>query len=303
MPPHGAEGANPPRNLSGKRTVRAGSSGAGNARPVTRPGGRQRGRASIRPHRLGSPTMTHLDSPFAARHIGPSPDDVARMLDDRRLRLGRRADGRGDPRIDPLPRPPGAARRRDRSRSRSPSCARSPARNKPLVSMIGLGYYGTHTPPVIRRNVLERPVLVHRVHAVPAGDQPGPARGAAQLPDRGHGPDRSRHGERVDARRGHGRGRGDDARAAIDASRQANVYVVDADTLPQTIGVITTRAIPLGIEVRVVDLANDELPAELLRPAPAVPGRLRRDPRSRARSSRPPTPPAPWSRSPPTCSP
>src|SRR5258705_8449612 len=30
--------------------------------------------------RLGSPTMTYLDAPFAARHIGPSPDNVAKML-------------------------------------------------------------------------------------------------------------------------------------------------------------------------------------------------------------------------------
>ena len=38
------------------------------------------------------------------------------------------------------------------------------------------------------------------------------------------------------------------------------MYVVDADALPQSIGVITTRAIPLGIEVRVVDLETDDLP-------------------------------------------
>src|SRR6185295_6844586 len=31
------------------------------------------------------------------------------------------------------------------------------AANRPLVSMIGLGFYGTHTPGVIRRNVLEAP--------------------------------------------------------------------------------------------------------------------------------------------------
>ncbi len=31
------------------------------------------------------------------------------------------------------------------------------ARNTVAVSMIGLGYYGTHTPAVIRRNVLENP--------------------------------------------------------------------------------------------------------------------------------------------------
>ena len=40
---------------------------------------------------------------------------------------------------------------------------------------------------------------------------------------------------------------------------------MDADTLPQTIAVIATRAEPLGIEVVIVDLDAGELPAELLR--------------------------------------
>ena len=58
------------------------------------------------------------------------------------------------------------------------------AKNRPLVQMIGLGYHDTITP---RRDQAERagePGLVHRLHAVPAGDLAGPARGAAQLPDR-----------------------------------------------------------------------------------------------------------------------
>jgi glycine dehydrogenase len=42
---------------------------------------------------------------------------------------------------------------------------------------------------------------------------------------------------------------------------KSNVYAVDADTLPQTLAVIRTRAEPLGIEVRVVDV-DGELPAE-----------------------------------------
>ncbi len=39
--------------------------------------------------------------------------------------------------------------------------------------MIGLGYYDTLTPSVITRNVLENPVLVHGIHAVPARDLAG----------------------------------------------------------------------------------------------------------------------------------
>ena len=176
------------------------------------------------------------------------------------------------------------------------------ARNKPLTSMIGLGYYGTHTPAGDPPQRAGEPVLVHGVHAVPAGDQPGPARGAAQLPDHGHRPDRAGHRERVDARRGHRRGRGDDAGAAFEQDRKSKVYVVDADTLPQTIerdhdprGAARHRG--RGRRPR----RGDELPAELLRPAPAVPGRVRRGSRPRRRDRGRARAPAPWSPSPPTC--
>src|SRR4029450_762718 len=41
------------------------------------------------------------------------------------------------------------------------------------------------------------------------------------------------------------------------------VYVVDADTLPQTVTILRTRAEPLGIELRLVDLdGGEQLPAE-----------------------------------------
>ena len=55
------------------------------------------------------------------------------------------------------------------------------------------------------------PLLVHRLHAVPARDQPGPARGAAELPDDGQRPDRAADLQRLAARRGHRGRRGDDA--------------------------------------------------------------------------------------------
>ncbi len=44
---------------------------------------------------------------------------------------------------------------------------------------------------------------------------------------------------------------------------KSNVYAVDADTLPQTLSVLRTRAEPLGIELRLLDLdAGDALPEE-----------------------------------------
>ena len=81
-------------------------------------------------------------------------------------------------------------------------------------------------------------------------------------------------------------------------------FVVDADTLPQTIAVIRTRAEPLGIEVLVADLSDgaEALPIGdffgLLLSYPGASGAVRdqRDlDRGRRTSARPR-----W-RSPPTC--
>ena len=113
------------------------------------------------------------------------------MLDvDRRQVAGRPA--RPDrPGVDPLRRPRSTCRRRAPSPRCSPRCARLADRNTLRTSLIGMGY--TARSP--RRDPAQRargPGLVHGVHAVPAGDQPGPARGAAQLPDDGQRADRAR---------------------------------------------------------------------------------------------------------------
>ena len=44
------------------------------------------------------------------------------------------------------------------------------ARNRALRSFIGQGYYNCHTPAPILRNLPGEPGLVHRLHAVPAGN-------------------------------------------------------------------------------------------------------------------------------------
>ncbi|HEY5400898.1 MAG TPA: glycine dehydrogenase (aminomethyl-transferring), partial [Trebonia sp.] len=98
---------------------------------------------------------------FAARHIGPSSDDQRAML----ATLGYET-------LDDLISAALPAEIPDSSQA-APSLAKLPAartetqvladlrrlasRNTVRVSMIGLGYYATNTPAVIRRNVLENP--------------------------------------------------------------------------------------------------------------------------------------------------
>jgi glycine dehydrogenase len=198
--------------------------------------------------------------PFSRRHIGPSPYDQQRMLD-----------VLGYSTIDELmdaaiPEPirtssplglPGAA-----SEAEVLGELRAIAsRNRVMVQMIGLGYYGTHTPAVIRRNVLEDPgwytaytpyqpeISQGRLEALlnfqtMVADLTGlPIANASLL---------------------------DESTAAAEAMTLArrsskvksNVFVVDADAHPQTIAVIATRAEPLGIRVEVADLSDGRIPVE-----------------------------------------
>ncbi|MFC5940978.1 aminomethyl-transferring glycine dehydrogenase [Micromonospora harpali] len=197
---------------------------------------------------------------FAARHIGPDGDDERRMLDvvgydsiDELMDAAIPEVIRWHGTLD-LPEP--ASEHDALAQLREIA-----GRNTVAVSMIGLGYHGTHTPAVIRRNVLENPawytaytpyqpeISQGRLEALlnfqtMVTDLTGLATANASMLD--------------------------EATAAAEAmtlARRASksrsgVYVVDADALPQTVAVITSRAQPLGIEVRVVDLDADDLPGE-----------------------------------------
>ena len=94
--------------------------------------------------------------PFEPRHIGPPADEQAHML----RTIGVASVGElidrtvpGDIRLHEaldLPEPLGQA-------GAQRELGAIADRNRRMVSLIGMGYHGTVTPPVIRRNVLENP--------------------------------------------------------------------------------------------------------------------------------------------------
>jgi glycine dehydrogenase len=103
------------------------------------------------------PALTAGELPaFAARHIGPSPAEQQAML----AELGFASLDEMVERLVP-------EAIRDREPLAFPAVGdeaevlaalrRLAAKNKALRSLIGMGYYGTHTPTVILRNVLENP--------------------------------------------------------------------------------------------------------------------------------------------------
>jgi glycine dehydrogenase len=191
---------------------------------------------------------------FADRHVGPSADELARML-------GSVGYSTADELIDAaVP----AAIRTDRPLDLPPALSETAAlerlrelaaRNQVRTSMIGLGYHGTITPGVILRNVLENPgwytaytpyqpeISQGRLEALlnfqtMVSDLTGLAVAGASMLDEG-----TAAAEAMAL--AHRVAKGQPAKSA---------FLIDADVLPQTIAVIRTRALPMGLDVVVADL-------------------------------------------------
>ncbi|WP_367123145.1 aminomethyl-transferring glycine dehydrogenase [Streptomyces phytohabitans] len=207
-------------------------------------------------------SLTALEqaAPFERRHIGPDAESQAKML----AHVGYGSlDELTDAAVPGVIRSTEALALPDaRGEAEVLAELRGLAgRNEVLHPMIGLGYHGTFTPPVILRNVLESPawytaytpyqpeISQGRLEALlnfqtVVSDLTGlPTSGASLL---------------------------DEPTAAAEAvalSRRVGkvkqgVYVIDADCLPQTVAVIRTRTEPAGVETVVADL-SDGIPAEV----------------------------------------
>jgi glycine dehydrogenase len=198
---------------------------------------------------------------FAGRHIGPSPAEIEHMLGVAGFATLDELTAAALPRElghetglnlpAPLTEPETLAELR-----------RLAGQNEVLTSMIGLGYYGTVTPAVIRRNVLENPawytaytpyqpeISQGRLEALlnfqtMVSDLTGlPVAGASLLDEA------TAAAEAMTLAR---RAVRPVTRDTVDAATPGGVFLADADCLPQTLAVLRTRAQPLGIRLVVAD--------------------------------------------------
>ena len=197
-----------------------------------------------------------MNSEFIQRHIGPSEKEQTQMLNDLSLSS-----------IDELVRqivPDSILLRGD---NKLPDgCSEQEAltelkelagRNKVKRSLIGQGYYGTITPPVIQRNVFENPAWYTSYTPYQAEISQGrlealfnyqtliteltglPISNASLLDE--------------------GTAAAEAMILAYGSVKNKNKFLVDNQIFPQTLAVLETRAKPLGIEILKLDF-DDSIP-------------------------------------------
>ena len=202
-------------------------------------------------------SMADLENPseFIARHIGLSPADEAQMLSvvgaASRAALMERIVPRSIARTQamdlPTPVTEAAALAELKAIARQ---------NLLLRSHIGQGYYGTHTPGVILRNILENPAWYTAYTPYQAEISQGRMEALVNFQTMITdltGMDIANASML------------DEATAAAEAMTLAKrsvkakgqVFIVSGDCHPQTIEVIQTRAAPLGLSVKIVRSADE----------------------------------------------
>jgi glycine dehydrogenase len=201
--------------------------------------------------------MTYPETRYAPydfanrRHIGPSPAEMAEMLD-----------AVGAPSLDALidsivpeairlktPLTWGKTLSEQHVLHRLRDVAR---RNKPMTSLIGQGYHGTVTPPVIQRNIFENPAWYTAY--TPYQPEISQGRLEALLNFQTMISDLTA----LDVANASLLDEGTAAAEAMalcqrSAKTKATAFFVDHHCHPQTIAVIETRAAPLGWQVIVGD--------------------------------------------------
>ncbi len=211
-----------------------------------------------------------LSDSFCPRHIGPNDGEQQEML----RSVGVKSLDELMDKVVPAPirmlddlALPAALSERDALRA----LRLMAGRNQVFNSMIGMGYYGTVTPKVVLRNVLENPgwytaytpyqpeVSQGRLEALlnfqqAVIDLTGLELANASLLDEG-----TAAAEAM-------------AMARRVAKSKSDVFFVDRDTHPQTISVVRTRARTLGIEITVGDPFTELKPEDVFAALLSYPG-------------------------------
>jgi glycine dehydrogenase len=198
---------------------------------------------------------------FPSRHIGPRPDDLDKMLTALGVEsLAALVDATVPDSIrqtEPLAIGEGLSETEVLDELR-----RIGSSNRMCTSLIGLGYSGTITPAVIRRNLLENPawytaytpyqpeISQGRLEALlnfqtMVGDLTGMELANSSMLDE---PTAAAEAMTMLHR--------------VNKTATSDVFVVDSCCHPQVIAVIETRAEPLGLEVQIADI-QAELPPDL----------------------------------------
>ena len=205
------------------------------------------------------PLAELLEERFDRRHVGPDDADIAAMLaavgHDSLDALVETAVPAAIRTLDALDLPPAATEAEVIDELRALAAA-----NRVTTPMVGLGYAGTHTPPVVLRNVLENPAW----YTAYTPYQPEISQGRLEVLLRFQTVVEDLTG--LPVANASMLDEGTAAAEAMALARRSSkapdgaAFVVDADALPQTIAVVQTRAEAMGLPVVVADLAGGGLP-------------------------------------------